>query len=573
MREIDDAALVATLGEAAKVAASQEFQSLVTVASLLRAIAADDDDPLRAIVAGLEYHLVMDDERRAPHGPFGPMIESSGGSYPAPLDRIDALVPGAYALWEQTMRLSPLPLIRARFADLLWEVRHGGRPHELAQIAVDSYVDAANGEFGRPVERSEAVQRAVEIASMINDRQRRASAIDAAAALCKSSIASNERMPGVALRLLELFVNDDPARRPTDLRQLLDDAESRFGDDPWNLESVLDLQARLKPPEEQRAVSARAVEAFRELARRSTGLVKYAHLQHAIELAEEHGLRPLSDEVRRELEQIQPEELDLTVVSAEVSIPSTDVEAYIDRFVGDDDVESALTRFGALIPTGEPESNRRFVEQLMSEHPLQFLVTKMTIGPENSLIRSTQGEAAQAEQALIDHEAQRASVFSLFAVEILRRIGERYGAIGDATDWFESDLIERPVAVKIGRAIEHYEGGDFDSAASVLVPRLERIIRRLAAAAGLTVTRSPDTRGRSGGVKGLGEILASLDGLLHEPTRRYLRVLLPEVTALNLRNRVGHGLDDEIAQRETSLLIHAACHLRLLTSRDRAEDR
>ncbi len=71
-------------------------------------------------------------------------------------------------------------------------------------------------------------------------------------------------------------------------------------------------------------------------------------------------------------------------------------------------------------------------------------------------------------------------------------------------------------------------------------------------------------------MKGLGELLGSLEGSLHEPTRRYLKVLPTEVTALNLRNRVGHGLDDEIAQRKTSLLIHAACHLRLLMPGDGA---
>ena len=204
----------------------------------------------------------------------------------------------------------------------------------------------------------------------------------------------------------------------------------------------------------------------------------------------------------------------------------------------------------------------------MSAHPLQFLFTRITIGPENSLVRSTQGQDAQAEQALIDHEAQRASMFSLFAVDILDRIAVRYGRLASAASWFTCDLIDSSVAAKIARAIELYEAGDSDSSAAVLAPRLERIIRRIAAAVGLTVTRSPDARGRTGGVKGLGELLGTLDGALHEPTRRYLRALLSEVTALNLRNRIGHGLDDEITQREAALLIHAACHLRLLTRGD-----
>lgn len=200
----------------------------------------------------------------------------------------------------------------------------------------------------------------------------------------------------------------------------------------------------------------------------------------------------------------------------------------------------------------------------MANHPIQYLVTRIRIGPENSLMRSTHGQDEQAEQALIDHETGGASMFSIFAVDILVGIREKYGPVAAAAPWFQSDLIDSAVASRIGRAIELFESGDNDSAAAVLAPRLERVIRRVAGAVGITVTRSPDRRGRSGGVKGLGELLGLLEGALEEPNRRYLKVLLSEVTGLNLRNRIGHGLDEEIAQREAALLIHAACHLRLL---------
>jgi hypothetical protein len=155
-------------------------------------------------------------------------------------------------------------------------------------------------------------------------------------------------------------------------------------------------------------------------------------------------------------------------------------------------------------------------------------------------------------------------LFSLFAVQILDRITARYGALAQAVDWFVAAQIEVPVASKIARAAELYSEGDPDSAAAVLAPRLERIVRRIASLVGHTVTRSPDAGGRPGGVKGLGELLTLLQGSLPEPTRRYLRALLSEITALNLRNRIGHGLDDSISQREAALLIHAVCHLRML---------
>jgi hypothetical protein len=63
---------------------------------------------------------------------------------------------------------------------------------------------------------------------------------------------------------------------------------------------------------------------------------------------------------------------------------------------------SALVRFGSYIPSGDPDENREYVNRLMTEHPLQFLATRITIGPESSLLRSIQGEAEQAEQAITD---------------------------------------------------------------------------------------------------------------------------------------------------------------------------
>ena len=567
--EIDDAALERALTAACAEASGTDDGGIVSVASSLRQAAAADDDPLRALIAGLEYHFVLDSERRFPHGPFGPMIEANGQAYPAPIDRVDELVPGTYDLWARAIPLTHLGLVRARFADLLWEARFGARPHEFAQIAIDSYTAATSEHFGGPVEVSEAIQRAVELASQIDDPIRCSAAIDAGVRLTGEAIESSDRMPGVALPLLAMFVGDRCERRPPDLDQLLQRAIERFGDDPWNLESALELQERLVPPEERDALRTRAAEAFRDLAHRSEGLVKYAHFQHAIELAEGHGLGQLADSIRREVEAITEDELDLKAVSAEVAIPTEHVEGFIAWFVGDDNLESALTRFGAHLPSGDTEDNRAFVETLMADYPLQFLLTRIQIGPENSLLRSTSGADDQAEQALIDHEAQRASMFSTFAVDILDEIRARYGPVSSAREWFQTQLVPPPVADKVVRAVELYEAGDFHSAASVLAPKLERVIRRIAGSVGLTVTRSPNRRGRSGGVKGLGELLGLLAGALPEPTRRYLKVLLVEVTGINLRNRIGHGLDEEVGQREAALLIHCACHLRLLVPGER----
>ncbi len=96
MDELDDAALAAALAEAGAYVANQNFQSVASVGSALNRKAGGEDDPVRALVVGLEYHLVMDAQRRGPYGAFGPMIEMEGRSYPPPIDQIDNAVPGVY---------------------------------------------------------------------------------------------------------------------------------------------------------------------------------------------------------------------------------------------------------------------------------------------------------------------------------------------------------------------------------------------------------------------------------------------------------------------------------------------
>ena len=102
------------------------------------------------------------------------------------------------------------------------------------QAAIDNYIDAATtSEFGHPVELSDDIRHAVELASMLKDQERRARAIECAAAFAVASLGSDEEMPGVVFRLLEMFIDGRPDRRPPNLDELVEAAVNRFGDDPW----------------------------------------------------------------------------------------------------------------------------------------------------------------------------------------------------------------------------------------------------------------------------------------------------------------------------------------------------
>lgn len=566
VRDIADDDLRTLLADACSSAAGADFESVVTVADRLRQVAQGEDDPIRALIAALEYHLVIDPGQRGDSSAFGPMIEANGKAYPAPVSRINDIDAGILPLWERAEGSAPLSLVAARFADLLWEARFGDRPYLWARRAVDHYLSAAVSVFGSPIEISESLRRALEVATEVNDADRVAAVLRALVDLARSAIDCAENLPGVALPILELLAGRK-RDAPLDLAHLIDDAVARYRADPWNFEAALNIKARLSAADDRGALREAQVAAFSDLARRSEGLVKYAHFQHAIELATEHGLRSEAEALRREVEELPQDALELKTISAEVELPRDALERFIHGVVGDDDLPSALARFGSHVPTGLPEDNASFVRELMREHPLQFLFTKMVLGPDNSLIKAVQTPEDHEEHALLEHELHRIQVFSVFALDMLARMRARYGDLSDHASWFESELIAPDVAQAIHRALRLFEGGDYDSSASVLVPRLERIVREIARACGLTITRSPDRAGRPGGVKPLGELLSALQSHLDEATRRYLRALLSEITGLNIRNRISHGLVDAVSDREAAMLIHAACHLRLLSAR------
>jgi hypothetical protein len=55
--------------------------------------------------------------------------------------------------------------------------------------------------------------------------------------------------------------------------------------------------------------------------------------------------------------------------------------------------------------------------------------------------------------------------------------------------------------------------------------------------------------------------LGKLQAVVVEPSWRYLTVLLTRETGVNLRNRISHGLIDEVRREEAVLLIHVCFHL------------
>ena len=484
MDDITDQVLGGELLRATEAATREQRASVVSVAAALRTRVSGPEDPRKALVAALE---------RCPVDP------GAGGEPGEPM----------LALWARSVAFAPRPLVGARFADLLWTAGYGDAPQEWAQRAIDSYVAAVDDQFGHVLEISEGLQRAFVIAAEISDQPRHAAVVSALLGLATRSMEGEERSSGVSLSIIGFLADRPDSDRPPELEALLDRARYRYRDDPWLLEDALDIKAGLVGPDARARLHLEQVAAFAGLAHRSDGLLRHALYEHAIEIAERHGL-PIVDDLRRDVD------------APLVELPPDPVAEFVARIVGDDTLADALARFGACLPT--------------------------------------EGAAAALEK----DEIERLSFFGILAVELLARIRGRYGAVSAAGAWFGCALIDATVSSRMAHGIRLYESGDFNASAAVLEPQLEQIIRLIAATADPTVSDHANLGTTPDDGNGLSDVLAALAGALYEPTRRYLQALLSAPTESFARDRVERGASDAVKAEDAALLVHAACHLRLL---------
>lgn len=297
-------------------------------------------------------------------------------------------------------------------------------------------------------------------------------------------------------------------------------------------------------------------------------MLRVAFLERALETARVHGLDEEADDIRRELQEINPDDLELETITAEVSLTDEEVGKIVDQLIDQDSWEQSLRQFGAQGPPGgSPADIAEEVRKEAEEFPVTQLFTKSVMGHGTAASRlkaTTDDQRRELDEA--ERRAFHASFWAILFVRVLQEIPRRHGRPSPdrITDFFNTELIGPLRAERIARAFELFWDGQPDESAHILVPRLESILRDMARRAGLPIIREP-LGGRPGGVRTLGVLLRELGSAMHDPGwHAYLVNLLTDERGMNLRNGIAHGLKEQVGFGDAALLIHAACYLQLL---------
>ena len=548
--------------ECAQIVAEQGRNFTIhSVHDRLHALSKDqpDDAVLRALSVACGYHMELE-ALDAPYvcGPFGPMWvmpqENGVSMFPGPLDRVEDNV---LDLWGTCASEDAMhPIVRARLADLLWTRRHRG-PTLWFRVAVLAYLDLADT-CAEVVERTQGLQRSEAICKESNQRDLLDRVLDAVARLVQESLDRARGEPGIVIRGLHVLADNG-----YECAGLVSAASEVYGNDPWLVSDLREVSIKIASGASERsALQSERVGAFEAAADAADGLLRFAHLTKALEIAESAGLADDARRVRNKLENTDPL-TDGQTIEITQEFDLDEIKREVDEALGDGDLRDALLRYGTLLPVDDPEQTRQAIAAERNEFPLQSLVTRLHVGPHGSASVLPSGHELRDAADLGQRDAMSIGLFAstmgrLAMDEIQRRYEPR---ADDITGCIQNEIITPQLAERIARSYGRWLNDDYTSAVAVLTPALEEAARHICSRFGINVTRALPTATPTSEARTLGPLLDELEEFLGPARHRYLQAALVDRWSLNLRHNEAHGLNAQPTADQYIVLFHIACVL------------
>lgn len=515
-----------------------------------------DTDPKKDIlsweIALHDYHL-----GEAEKG-LQPMFVLQGRVYPAP---VEAFPEDGVAYFQQRLAHARHPSVRSRLADFLWlRTKQFG----MAEIAVAEYLKAVPQIVDSDRGRSMACEHLGRAAYLVLSLRRPTDALLCTIrSLAERFIADQDGHLAHLLSATKDAIDHDPDLGEWLVEQVSALAGTKIdGQAPSRLlerhllESLLGLETVRRDQARARTFKLRIAQSFEnEAAQRAGegGIVESALLQDAIRIYQEIGdgdgvdrLKPLIHQATQRAEE------GLHRVSTEVEFPIEKMSDQVDRLLAHGRKRSPFAHLPLFAITEGlwPKWSEvvRFNAEVNEQAPLQALVSKVVITHDGRPLERPR----DADKAREFDEIQRYT--ELFGLQ-LRFSGRKAAMLRERGGW-DFDLLmqalgtgvlfDEEVLQAVAPGIRSFEEGRHWEAIHVLVPQIERIIRKLAKSIGTEVFRyKADT----------GELhWSSLKTLLEDPHveevlgkispdfARELRCLLIDQRGWNLRDDLSHGI-------------------------------
>ena len=477
--------------------------------------------------------------------------------------------------WTQRAKTLKHPVLKARYADLAWDMSRAianARPDpEMARTAIDAYLASLAGTCHADAhDRFHVAIRALGLAAMIHDAAKVDVARNALLKLHREAMAADQGLWWMAIdRLL-----DDKNVGVTDAErdQLVADLESIVAKrsntsdpivfDPHAAESAAkklikhyNKRGQGDDARRNQEIIARTFEHFASL---GNAMLASSVLQTAVNAYRDAGLQQESKRARIAMEgKIAQSHDEAGTFTFEQTISREDMDKFLGEIVVPDLGGTFAQIAGAFLQSRSGLEKR--VAALQQQSPLVAAIGQ-TIVADNHVAAKVGSVEDDPFGRLIRQAQQEMSLGDMWLVNALRRTIEVHGAMpAHFAGWVARSGVFADLTLLV-EGVAAWYGQDFVKAVHVLVPQVEKGLRGIVSKLGKPVTKRHPTNSGVSVVIGMGELLYSKEiqeALGPELTLHFLS-LYSDPRGFNLRNKVAHGMidADEIDPGLASRIIH-----------------
>ncbi len=470
-----------------------------------------------------------------------------------------SLTSSALALWREHLQECVHPVLRARYADLLWEFEKpvdGTKPQlQYAQTAMDAYLAAAGQADAASHEVVVWLDRAISLATSVGDQTRLAASAQQAIAWVQGieaaqnarsyvflfdAIYDNQRVAGPEKMAIIAYLESV-------LIAITDQSGTKF--DHATAEIVADLLATHFRRENNKADEERVIRAAglasEFAASGASALFAMTELQKLLERYRNFGMNADADRVQIEARRRGMDSGEEMKKQAHTfPIPEEKIAAYRNWLIEPQDPRNLLLRW-ACNNVPSVEGARETLKESLTATPLlaRIGVTMINAGQfvsrAGSVEDDLEGRVAVHLRQLIEMR------FNLFVggwhhIQQNKPLSARdiLGALS------VSPVLSEEGLELIGEGLTRFFTEDHLGATHILLPQVECALRNLLGLLGRPTNKA--VRGESGVMqeRNMNEALGdpAVQSALPENFQRHLQIVFASRLGFNLRNVVAHGL-------------------------------
>jgi hypothetical protein len=355
---------------------------------------------------------------------------------------VEEFDPDVIAHWKARAKSVRDPVMRARYADLVWDlervVTKERRQYEYAGIAVDAYVESTTKRlYPMDIEGVGWLKRALNLSLSIGDKGRQKQVIHLMFALYGEVV--DPRHIGVWIFPFDclygrrgLLTPEQEARIVTDLEKMLARTSGRDKPeefDPFGAQAAAERLAQHYKKQNDKPDVERVIKtyghAFEEISRDASPMLAMAWLQPVVERYEQEGLKQEAEQLQimsAEKGKSIADDMKQVAVSAEVK--REDIDKLIDYLIGGADLKTSLHRVaGYFIP--KAKDAKELLERMKADAPLMSMIPIVMIEGDGRPTAKIGSVDEDAEGRLHRQLGQTIGFYQPFLTHALERLRQK----------------------------------------------------------------------------------------------------------------------------------------------------